>query len=283
MNERDELLQRLYNIYNLIVKTEQDTNEYCALEYQLRSTKNKIDTESTKGKAKLSMDFFIVIAVVFGVITSLVRRNPSGIVMEQLLPLGIYYAFKKRRPLIAKIAFYGLILTDIYNAWLALSLREVLPTVVMITALIAAAAIVFYFVKFHTSYVEAYNKDVSKDNAPIIQRRNALVEECGLLNAALNESTAGWFPPNYVNFNAVAFFISAMQNQKADTLKELVNLYDDYLYKNQTLQEMQATRQSIEEVISNQRYLQNQMHFSNAMNLYQCIKLSGSKNIYITR
>lgn len=214
MYERNELLQRLYDIYHLIAGIEQGMNEFCALEYQIRSAKDKIDTKSIKGKARLSKDSMIVVVVVFGVLVSLSRLDFSRIFYNELLFLGGYFIFRKRRPKFAGVVFWALVLTEIYNTVIVLSLKEVVPTIILIIAIIVSIGLVFYFLKFHTSYVEAYNKDVAKGNAPVIQRRYDIAAEAVQMDAQLCQVIEGWYPPDYLNDHAVSFLSMRWKMEK---------------------------------------------------------------------
>ena len=79
----------------------------------------------------------------------------------------------------------------------------------------------------------AINDARSKENR-LIQERNVsrylkmqdLVKEGRNRIENLVLETGSWYPRDYYNLDAVNFFISAIQNQKADNIKECVNLYD---------------------------------------------------------
>ncbi len=79
----------------------------------------------------------------------------------------------------------------------------------------------------------------------------------------LNQSLAGnWFPPDYLNLKSLAFFINAMQNNKADNLRDLVNLCDTHEFHQANLQQMrnlQALQQTTNSRLSqNNSLLQRQ-------------------------
>ena len=46
-------------------------------------------------------------------------------------------------------------------------------------------------------------------------------------------------PPDYRYRQAMTFFYNALKNQRAMTMQEAVNLYEDYLHKNR-MEQMQA-------------------------------------------
>lgn len=77
-------------------------------------------------------------------------------------------------------------------------------------------------------------------------------------------------PPDYSTIDAVEFFIAALENQRADTLKEAINLYEDQLHRDSLMQTqekiIELSQQSVDlsqEIAQNQkkqiRYQQKQI------------------------
>lgn len=68
--------------------------------------------------------------------------------------------------------------------------------------------------------------------APLKQEYATVEKEIkGLFQSEEWEFVQSYIPKNYVDTEAIDFFINAVTNKRADTLKEAINLYEDYLYQ----------------------------------------------------
>lgn len=72
------------------------------------------------------------------------------------------------------------------------------------------------------------------------QRTNALYEE-------LVGLTRSWYPKDYYSLYAVNTFISLVENFRADTMKEAVNLFETEQYRNQMLEKQRALQDLLQE------------------------------------
>lgn len=92
----------------------------------------------------------------------------------------------------------------------------------------------------HLAEVEAYNQKVPEHNRMINHKRQAAWVEFSSIMDELVAQTKDWFPPDYYSLVAVEFFLDAVRNYKAETVKELVLLFDDHTYKEKTLANQQT-------------------------------------------
>lgn len=92
----------------------------------------------------------------------------------------------------------------------------------------------------HLADVEAYNKKVPEHNRMIDHLRQAAWVEFTSIMEELVAQTQDWFPPDYYSLVAVGFFIDAVRNYKAETVKELVLLFDEHEYKEKMLASQQT-------------------------------------------
>lgn len=83
----------------------------------------------------------------------------------------------------------------------------------------------------HVAEVEAHNRQVRVHNRNIDIRRFESWEKAETIMDQVKANTEAWFPPDYYSLAAVEFFINALRNYKAETIKELVLLFDDHMYK----------------------------------------------------
>lgn len=81
-----------------------------------------------------------------------------------------------------------------------------------------------------------------RHNQHTVERLNDLAQQMEMARLAWEAEVEPWYPPSYVSVDAASFFAKAVDNQRADTLKEAVNLYEEYLHRNHM--EAEAARQT---------------------------------------
>jgi large-conductance mechanosensitive channel len=95
------------------------------------------------------------------------------------------------------------------------------------------------------------NKSINLNNQRIMQNNeNLKVQEQAVLNElrdiqiVYNERLLNWYPQNYCYVSAVEFFYDSVKNFRADSMKEAINLYENYMHQ-QRVEENQ--KQSIKQ------------------------------------
>lgn len=78
----------------------------------------------------------------------------------------------------------------------------------------------------------AHNIDVDKQIALAEQK-------CEVLRQKVAQMDMSWYPPDYYSSDASSFFYKALNNGRCETLGEAVNLYEEHLYRDQTLANQQ--------------------------------------------
>ena len=120
-----------------------------------------------------------------------------------------------------------------------------------------ATAIIFYFLMSKTVVgnmkprKESLRRIASNDE--LIQQLHGEMGDYYQQNIDLLES----FPPDYQYIEAVRFFQKALLNRRADSLKEAINLYEDYLYKQnmtETVRQQHAEQVAYLQSIENASY-----------------------------
>ena len=123
------------------------------------------------------------------------------------------------------------------------------------------------------------NYDVQKPQ--LLKRINSLdnmITECRNVGAPLLE----FLPEKYRNIHATTFMLEALQNLRADTLKEVINLYEAELSNikmyNQTQLEMQLQQQHMEaiqnvmqDIHTNQESIRSDLFQMKAIQFYDTI------------
>lgn len=263
-----ELLQQLYTIRAIILKMEEKTNEFIALDNLYHSSINKANAEKTKGK-KITMDMLFIAAAVFGVFSCVACFNFDGIVFEQLLPLAICFLFSTDRPAMTKVIFACVVCKDVSNVVFALSLRAMLPTLMIVIAVIAFAATL-------RCLMERYRTSGNKRSVRILQKRNTVEAECRQMDSILRRNIEGWLPKQYVSYDKVSLFIKELETKSNKTMEELIEHYLTFYTVWLFDDEEPSDRTILEKTMKDYKNWNNRKHFSNVMGVYQCIKLHAA-------
>lgn len=88
-----------------------------------------------------------------------------------------------------------------------------------------------YTRKYPRKAMEKENSAISEQNARIYEIIDELKQRILPLQKRYAERIAPWYPQNYCSVDAVGFFVDAVQNYRANTVSEAVNLYEDALHK----------------------------------------------------
>ncbi len=132
------------------------------------------------------------------------------------------------------------------------SFSEFLPPNLLLISLVLAL-IPTYFLNFKTSQkrlkedfkneqlaMQKHNdnmsnkiRNINKELASIDNDKQELMRYENIFIDNICQLGSGWFPPDYYSSQAVKYFIHALKNHKADTVKEMVLQYDDWLNKEQ--------------------------------------------------
>lgn len=95
------------------------------------------------------------------------------------------------------------------------------------------------------------NRRINVNNQRIIQNNeNLKIQEQAVLNElrdiqlVYNERLVNWYPQNYCYVSAVEFFYESVNNYRADSMKEAINLFENYMHQ-QRVEENQ--KQSIKQ------------------------------------
>lgn len=161
------------------------------------------------------------------------------------------------------------------------------PVFGVILSVISIVLAFFVGRKFYPQWVEFINSLIRQSNDENYQKYQDTVARNQQLDASYNQQVAiieqntqdvlavgqGWFPKDYYTPHAVAYFISSLENFKADSVKEMVQLYDDYCYKqemkSQQELQMQMMRDFQDAHLQNQEEMIAQLQYSNVLQEHQ--------------
>ena len=116
--------------------------------------------------------------------------------------------------------------------------------------------------------------DMTTQQNEIIRSHNQEVQsQCRNLNAevqSLQNQVAGvvnqmGYPPDYVCLDAVRFFIHALRNDRADSFRRLIDLYESNNYRRQMLSGQKELANLMNQQIYNQERMSQLLAFSNGL------------------
>ncbi|MCU6720234.1 zinc-ribbon domain-containing protein [Porcipelethomonas ammoniilytica] len=115
----------------------------------------------------------------------------------------------------------------------------------VISGIIPIALGIVVGVYFNKNIIPKINEKIRHKNVEIIQANQKIAEynqsirqQADELNRRLHEiqlryqnTVMTWYPQNYCYIEATEFFLDSVVNYRADTLKEAINLYEEYLHR----------------------------------------------------
>lgn len=151
----------------------------------------------------------------------------------------------------------------------------------IVEKLAAAAAFVVIFGAAMV-VIQAKNKGIAQQNQNIRAKNDALSQQYWA-SVTAQESEAqkvramgqGWYPESYYTVDAVNFFIAGLKNFRADSMKELVNLYVEEGHRKRMEQSQAQIQRDTKNLLNTERQVLNQMQYANVLNVMQLDMLAS--------
>lgn len=276
MNENKEsLLQGLYYVKDMMTTMQNVLTEYINLERAFRSKQAAIGTTSVKDRSKLLaitaggtlLAFYLLICAMSRDMTSIILLAASGAV--------IAFSKKKQKSKLKTLAYIIIAVSVcdvVYRLAMFLNFGIAIILIVILAAVIAAE---YFFITGKNRRVAAHNKEVEIHNADVRAKRTALYDRYSSLQKELDSNAPGWFPPDYYNMEAVDFFINVVRNSRADSVKEMVNLFEATAQHQEMISYQRQQTAQLNQLINGQQAIQKELRFANMMNVANFIQLSG--------
>lgn len=303
--EGEELLNGLYLVENYLTTITNKMQQYYDLEREYRSAtyteresyEENLVIESAKDKSQYTLFIAgIAMTIAVTIMSSIISGKIAGVELPIIL-IGLFAVgkIKKIKSLLyicgAFIVFsLYLMVSSLYNLainpQIILSHRIIYITmyiaVVMISIVISIFVTSFLVKKYnnkidmHNSYRHAYNTElaqkdyeynqrVKERNVEIDAERSRLSNEISNLTDELQAQTAAWYPEDYYTVECVKYFIQTMRNHEADTIKELVKIYKEDKYREDSLNSLSEISSQIEQSIMNQQRIAKLLVISNVI------------------
>lgn len=289
---KEELLSGLRYVKNQIEKIIAMTNRQVEIVANFREEQHKLEKQATlefedkKGKLKIA-----VLVMYVAYLLLCVFMGPIGWIDDVFaIILGvIIYKRKDRKSKLKTICVVLLGIDIVFAIFNILINGKPLLKVLMILFVLLSVAIVFVYIKAKNNKIEKQNIAIEQQNAMIdeantqtaeynaeVQRQyDETVEQLEIMKNELYTESGSWYPKDYYFLEAASFFLSAVENFKADSIKEAVLLFDDTQHKNEILASQKALEELSQQQMIKQAEITKQLKFANVMSIAN-IALQGA-------
>lgn len=258
--------------------------------YELKNTLNEIENiKYNYGTIKKEIDFLenehihnfnkkitsnIYKFVILFLLVAIFFNEPFLILTNLLLFAGLYFFTFRIIPNISIHTKIKNISIDIYMfLMLILIIRLIFKLsfnlvsdciLILLTTVILNKFIVPFIIStFFSKRIEKI--DNSQKISDLENKLNNLSNQFTLLENRLNNSS---IPLKYRNLNAINFFIDCLNTKRADTLKELVNLYENELRYQKDKEQYQKEINNLKNEISKTRRIANKAKSDANMSIF---------------
>lgn len=119
--------------------------------------------------------------------------------------------------------------------------------------------------------ISARNAKIEQEIQALREQQEKIVYEMKDLEWEMLEESESWYPRDYYSLEAVTHFISILQNHKADTVKEMVNVYDEEGFRAAALLNQQEVNAAFEQALDNQEKLVELQEHANFLQTVQTV------------
>lgn len=148
---------------------------------------------------------------------------------------------------------------------------DVIDPLVLVTTPVMCFLIAFGIRKVINKSIDKRNISIEQENIKINEKNaytgeceEALIQQIKEVQQQYTDEISGWYPCDYCYIEAAEFFLNAVKNSRADSIKEAVNLYEETNH-----------RLRLEE---NQRQMIQKQNLSNALAIGGLIMQAGTQS-----
>lgn len=256
---REDLLNGLYSVRDLVSKINQLADKQVRIESQVRKT---ISTSGVKTKSKLVVAAIAAVVYGAGLLPALFSGTAYGLFVCAFYTLLFVIVLKKRgqKSALKGFAWFVLIvglLVGIDDMILHGYGIIILPALTILLFILILAAI-----KLRNAQINAGNEELKKAYLatvkPMQQLQKTLRAQCARIQ----------YPEDYLDLNAVEFFIHGIKNYRANTLGQMVNLYEETNDRKRTIALQQEQLRLAQESNYNQQRILSELRYTNALHMF---------------
>lgn len=269
METKESLLEGLNYVRSMTAQMQSVLEDYIKLERAFRSKQAQISISGVKDRSKLAVGTILATFLLFNLIIFLSSRDTESLWITALAVAAGLFFWKKRgqKSKLKWIAFLFVVLYfyELYNSlYRFLNFFGALVLVFFLALVIAAE---YFFITGKNKKIAAHNQEVEDHNANVQARRTALYNRYKELQTELNRNAPSWFPPDYYNMEAIDFFINVVRNNRADSVKEMVNLFESTAQHQEMISYQRQQTQQLNQLVNGQQAIQKELRFANMMNV----------------
>lgn len=273
MNTREELLQGLYYVRNQVNQIFNVYEQQRRIVASYRSKKSNISTNGAKNTSKIIIGIILVAVLGMFLLTALVSGNYTNLEISIVAIVILYVKRNEKSNL--KIVAYGILILLTGSLFYSTIVNGYyIDMIIMASFAIVALIAILFLVREKNKKIDEHNIEVDVNNTHMQIQYNQTVQQLEVYKKELFQKTGAWYPRAYYTQDAINFFINAVENYRADTVKEMVNLYE----KSEHYRRMEASQSAImrnqqrmleaqERMLAGQQEELQQLKFANALNI----------------
>lgn len=298
---KEELLQGLTYVQGMLAKMQEVLSRYIAQERNFRQKKKEINVKETIVKDLKKI--FAISAFALSALVTLLFRDPLGPTYLMIMAFLFLVSFVSKKMIMAgkktfgteagfftliairrqtrkDIGMFGFITIIVYYISIFLFYVMVICTVleggtVGIAVFVAVTGIEIFFIVRKNQKIAAANQDIAVNNEQVRAKRKTLYDQYCAFQQELRAHAPNWFPPDYYSVEAVDFFLHAVRNGRADSVKEMVNLFETTSQHKEMIAYQKEQTKRLNQLVNGQQNIQGQLRFANMMHVVNFIKLDG--------
>lgn len=260
----DELVQGLTYVRDTIAKMQGISHEYAQAKEGLREEKQSIDRRYLFCHKRALVHDALWMAAFAGAATFF----DWHVLAIYAACLALAHWSWSLRGLLRKFIY----MATAISAVMTIHLGWKRDMTLMLAIIAAGVAIFLLNVKVRNWKVASDNRKIARNNQAVKEKLQALTMGYRQLEDELKEKTASWYPLDYYNMEAAEFFLKAVRNRRAESVKEMVGLFEVAAEHRRLLelQERQAEEEQRRQQVlaQNQRVLQEKLEFADKMDRY---------------
>lgn len=273
MNSREELLQGLYYVRNQVNQIFNIYEQQRRVVASYRSKKQNISTSGVQNQSKIILG--IILAAVLGMYLLMALISGKFFELEIAAVAIVILYVKRNEKSMLKILAYGiLIMLTVSLVYTVFAGGYYLDMIIMAVFAIAALVAILVVVRVKNQKIDEHNIEVDVNNMHAQVLYDQTVQLLDACKKELFQNSSSWYPRAYYTKDAIEFFISAVENFRADTVKEMVNLYEKSEHyrrmeaiQSAMLKNQQRMLEAQERMLLGQQEQLQQLKYANVLNL----------------
>lgn len=282
---KDELLDRLYGVKVKILEIEKAFLRQAGIVNSFRQGEQELNRISTKGvvnKSKIGFVAAFAALILMNLFFSLLIGQISYVI--EVIALGaIIFFLSTRKSKAAKVALVIAVLIAIFCIYnfVRVAVNDLkngifLPMILAVLMLALCLLLIIRLIPHRNAQIDraneqiaARNAEVAAYNAQLQQQYNGVVAEIAALKGQLRDMTYGWYTtePYFYSERGVSELIQLLETQRADTLKEALNKFDERQYQSQMLSYQDAILQAQQQQLIELKQLKSVMVFNSMLQM----------------